>query len=276
MTEVTADDGCRLWTVAAGSGPPLVFCHGGPGLWDYFEGVAAMFGDVARTVRWDQRGCGRSEWRRGPFTVARLVADLDAVRRHYDAPRINLLGHSWGAMLALRYSLEHPDRVGRLVYVSGTGIDPEDTWRPEFHRALPKGDVRLKELAGRDRTPAEDRELAILRWSADFVDPGTARQHAERLGTPWFGIGNECADAINAEVRGYLRDNDVPAICRGLSVPTLIVDGDRDLRPRWAVDSLERALPDARRVTLAGAGHIPWAEDPDGFRRAVLPYVTAW
>jgi len=256
-----ADDGCRLWTARAGHGPPLVFCHGGPGLWDYFGPVAAMFGDLAHTVRWDQRGCGRSE-RRGPYTVARFVADLDAVRAHLEAPRITLLGHSWGAMLALRYALDHPDRVSRLIYVSGTGVDPEDTWRPAFHR-------NIERRTGASALPEEERALAVRQWSAEFVDPDTAGQHAEALATPWFGINHECADRINAEIRHDLRDHDMPARCRDLAVPTLIVDGDRDLRPRWAVDSLAGALPDAERVTLAGAGHLPWVEDPAGFRDAV-------
>ncbi len=275
---VYAEDGCRLWTVPAGDGPPLVLCHGGPGLWDYFDAVAGMFTSVAQTIRWDQRGCGRSE-RRGPYTVARSVADLDALRRDLGAARIGLLGHSWGATLALRYALVHPDRVSRLVYVSGTGIDPESTWRPAFHATTDRHarahSPRWQELAGRDRTLAEDREFAILQWTADFVDPRTARKHAERLATPWLGIGYECAGSINAEIRQYLRDTEVAALCRALTVPTLIVDGDRDIRPRSAVDSLERALPRVRRATLAGAGHLPWVEDPAGFRRVVADFLTS-
>lgn len=272
-----ADDGRQLWTEEAGAGPPLVFCHGGPGLWDYFDTVAWMFGDRMRTVRWDQRGCGRSG-RGGPYTVDRFVADLDAVRDHCGAERISLLGHSWGAMLALRYALAHPDRVSRLVYVSGTGVDPEHTWRPAFHRALEHGigagAARWAELGSRVRTPDEDREHTILQWSADFVDPATARQHAHRLATPWLGINYECSRQLNAEVEQHRSDHDLPASCRTLAVPTLIVDGDRDIRPRWSVDSLERALPNVRRIALTGAGHLPWAEHPAGFRQAVTRFLT--
>jgi pimeloyl-ACP methyl ester carboxylesterase len=67
---VRTDDGCRLWALQTGHGPPLVLCHGGPGLWDMFDDLAPTLADAARVVRWDQRGCGRSE-RRGPFTVPR-------------------------------------------------------------------------------------------------------------------------------------------------------------------------------------------------------------
>jgi proline iminopeptidase len=274
---LVTDDGCRIWTTQAGRGRPLVWCHGGPGLWDYFDGVAGSLGDTCRTIRWDQRGCGRSQ-RQGPYTVARFVADLDAVRRHVGAPRIGLLGHSWGAMLALRYTLEHPDQVSSLIYVSGTGVDPETTWKPTFRqnidRHLGEHARRWKTLGDRDRTAAEDREFAVLQWSADFVEPTTARQHAENLATPWLGINYACSTAINSEVRQYLQDNDVAAMCQTMRVPTLIIDGDRDLRPRWAVDSLHRALPNVQRVTMTGAGHLPWAEDPGRFRAAVTDFMS--
>jgi proline iminopeptidase len=271
------DDDCYLWTDESGNGAPLVLCHGGPGLWDYFDAVAALLGGYARIIRWDQRGCGRSQ-RRGPYTVARFVADLEAIRQQIGAPQIGLLGHSWGAMLALRYALDHPDRVSRLIYVSGTGIDPEETWRPTFHDNISQyvgtDAARLAELHDRERTPAEDREYTILQWSADFVEPATARQHAERMATPWFRANLECANTINTEVWNDLRDQEMAARCGGLTFPVLIIDGARDRRPRWAVDSLAQALPNVQRVSLADAGHMLWAEDPEGFRRAVARFLT--
>jgi proline iminopeptidase len=275
--EVQADDGCHLWTVELGHGDPLVFCHGGPGLWDTFEDLAALFTASFRTIRWDQRGCGRSQ-RRGPYSVGRSIRDLDAVRHQLAGPRTVLLGHSWGAHLALRYAIEHPDRVSHLIYVSGTGIDPGRAWHGHYERNLRRrlGDRlgRWEALGHRTRSEDEDRELATLQWSADFADPGTALEQAERMATPWLGVNYECNAAINAEVKQYLNATDMAAQCRVLAMPVLIVDGSEDIRPRWAVDSLHRALPDAHRVNLAGAGHLPWVEEPDGFRRAVADFLA--
>ena len=274
---VLAGDGCRLWVERTGHGRPLVFCHGGPGLWDMFGDLAAVLADHGRVVRWDQRGCGRSE-RRGPYTVARNIADLDAVRDQLIGGRMVLLGHSWGASLALRYALQHPERVSHLVYVSGTGVDPRSTWRPQLEQNLRRrlGALapRWEQLGNRARAPEQDREFAILQWSADFADDDTAVARAEKLATPWFEINYECNAALTAEERQYLDDNDVAAWCRSLYVPTLIIDGDCDVRPRSAVDSLYRALPYVRRTTLAGAGHLPWVEDPDGFREAVTGFLA--
>jgi proline iminopeptidase len=274
---VTADDGVRLWAARSGRGTPLVLCHGGPGLWDMFEDAAELLADTAAVVRWDQRGCGRSERCAGPWTTERFVADLDDVRRYFDLDRMALLGHSWGAHLALSYALAHPERVSALVYVAGTGIGPVADWHEAFVENLrarlgerPERLSRWRELTDRPRpTEAEEREQAILQWSAEFEDRDRAPAHAERMATPWFGINTECNKTLNVESRRTTGTPDLYAACQALDVPVLIVDGAGDIRPRSAVDSLEQALPRVRRVVLPGAGHLPWVEDPEGFREAV-------
>ncbi|WIX82507.1 alpha/beta hydrolase [Amycolatopsis carbonis] len=275
-TLIQAGDGCRLWTTAVGEGEALIVCHGGPGLWDMFGDLAAVLATRLRVIRWDQRGCGRSE-RRGPYSLARTIADLDAVRRHYGLARAAVLGHSWGATLALRYALAHPAHVTKLVYVSGTGLGR--AWHPAYERdfaaRLGEDLPRLRDLNSRARTPAEDRELAVLQWSADFPDPSTARTHAERMATPWFPINYDCNAAINTEEkRQSPTEAELIAACRGLPTPALVVDGDQDIRPRWAVDSLEAALPTTNRVTLPGVGHVPWLEAPDAVAEAVLDFLA--
>jgi proline iminopeptidase len=276
MDTVVTGDGCRLWTTRSGAGDPLVLCHGGPGFWDTLGDVAGLLGDVATVHRWDQRGCGRSE-RRGPYTVARSLADLDAVLDHHGLARAALLGHSWGAELALRYTLTHPDRVTRLVYVSGIGVDPEETWHDDYERNLRDrlgGHLgRFQELEGRARrTEAEEREFDLLWLSADFVDRDRSLELAERLTTPFLGMNRECARALNADRRRS--SGGLLGASADLAVPVLLVDGAHDVRPRWAVDSLERALPAVRRVVLEGAGHLPWVDEPAAFRAAVAGFLT--
>jgi proline iminopeptidase len=277
MDMVVTDDGCRLWTTRTGTGHPLVLCHGGPGFWDTFGDLAGLLGDVAAVHRWDQRGCGRSD-RRGPYTVDRALADLDVVLDHHGLARTALLGHSWGAELALRYALARPDRVTRLIYVSGIGVDPEQTWHDDYERnfrdRLGGHLERWRELKGRQRrTEAEDREFDLLWLSADYVDRTRALELAERELTPHLGTNWECARALNADRRRSL--DGLLGACRALRVPVLLVDGAHDIRPRRAVDSLARALPAARRVVLAGAGHLPWVEEPAAFRAAVARFLTA-
>ncbi|MFI5611075.1 alpha/beta fold hydrolase [Amycolatopsis sp. NPDC051903] len=265
-----------MWTVALGEGEPVILCHGGPGLWDMFGDLATSLAPHLRVIRWDQRGCGRSE-RRGPYSLARAVLDLDAVRRHYGLDRVAVLGHSWGASLALHYALDHPDHVTKLVYVSGTGLGR--SWHQEYERNLAArlgpALARVTELSDRPRTAAEDRELAVLQWSADFSDPHTALTHARHLADPWFPINYDYNATINAAERSTSDETALLAAARALRTPTLILDGADDIRPRWAVDSLAAALPAVHRVVLPNVGHVPWLEAPAQSTAAVLDFLTS-
>lgn len=273
---IVADDGCRLWVTRTGHGQPVVLCHGGPGLWDMADDVADMIGDIATVHRWDQRGGGRSQ-RRGPYSVARFERDLDLLRRHFALERMAVVGHSWGAQLGLRYALDHPERVSGLVYLSGTGLGR--AWRPHHQQALRErlGDQRprfdrLSALS--EPTPAQQREAAILRWSTEFADRSAGRRYARRMAAPWFTINWECNQAISAELDQW-REDELLAACRNLAVPTLILDGQDDPRPRWAVDSLEQALPTVTRVTIPDAGHLPWMGQPEPFRAALRSFLLS-
>jgi proline iminopeptidase len=264
------DDGRELWTSATGRGEPILCCHGGPGLWDMFGTLE--LGAPFRLIRWDQRGAGRSD-PRGPYTLARMVADVDAVRAWHGLDRVPVLGHSWGAHLGLLYALAHPERVSALVYVSGVGLG--HGWHAEFkrnfERTLGGRLARWTELRAKERDEAEERELAVLQWTADFVKEGV--RHAEAMAAPWFPINYEANLALSEEMRATSEQELVEA-CRALTVPVLIIDGAADNRPRWAVDSLEGALPSATRVRLPGVGHVPWLEAPDAFRAAVHDFLT--
>ncbi|OLZ45869.1 alpha/beta fold hydrolase [Amycolatopsis keratiniphila] len=252
------DDGRELWTSATGRGEPILCCHGGPGLWDMFGTLD--LGPRFRLIRWDQRGAGRSETR-GPYTLERMVADVEAVREWHGVDRVPVLGHSWGAHLALLYALAHPERVSALVYVSGVGLGHE--WHAEFERNFER--ALGEELRG------EGRERAVRQWTADFVTDGEL--HAEAMATPWFPVNYEANAALSEEMR-TVPEAELVSACRSLRVPTLIVDGMADNRPRWAVDSLERALPSVTRVRFDGVGHVPWLEAPGEFRAAVTDFLA--
>lgn len=287
--EVRTRDGVRLWAERFGSpsgadaAAPLLLLHGGPGLWDMSAEVAAMLAAEGRTVyRWDQRGCGRSQRdgaAAGPYSLDGAVADVADVLDGLAIERAVLIGHSWGADLALHFALTSPERVAGLVYLSGVGIERKEVWRDEFelnlHAALGSRADRWSALGDPvNRSPEEEQEHAILQWSAEFPDRHRALEHAEAMATPWFSINyraNRELGRENAELAGTDR---LRAACAALRVSVLILDGELDIRPRHAVNSLERILPEAKRVVLPGSGHLPWVDEPDAFRSALSGFLV--
>jgi len=281
IEQVTTDDGCALWTVRSGDesaapGHGFVFCHGGPGFWDTLGPIARMIEDLGPVVRWDQRGSGRSQWR-PPYSIERFLADLDQVRRHHGFEQVTLLGHSFGATLALHYALEavYTDRVRKLVYVAGIGLGWD--WRDEFRaRAMLAAEpyaARVEQLrAIPERTSEQELELERYSFAHEFPDHERALELAAELLGELFPA-DDVKDPINAEMQAW-SEQELIERCRALQVPTLIIDGALDPRPRWSVDSLAEALPHCTRVACAESGHFPWLDEPAGFTECLRSFVA--
>jgi proline iminopeptidase len=106
----------------------VVVIHGGPGNdYRYLLPLKAL-ADTYFVVFYDQRGTGLSA--RVPaaeFTLDNMIADLDAVVDHYAGDRkVNLIGHSWGAMLASGYICRHPGKVKQVVLAEPGLLTSED------------------------------------------------------------------------------------------------------------------------------------------------------
>jgi proline iminopeptidase len=276
---ITTDDGALLWTVRSGSPQqvPFVLCHGGPGLWDQLAAVSSLVDDLAWVIRWDQRGAGRSQ-AVGPYSIGRSVADLECLRASLGVERWIVGGHSWGAALALRYALRHPDRVLGLVYLSGTDLGwptYRDNYRAERIRRLGRDLPRWQELNDRaERSADEDRELAALNFSTEFAD----RDHPSELYDQWgyrhFEMNAEANAAITAETDSESQD-DLRTACSRFTQPVLVLHGDRDPRPTDGPRDLAGVLPNARLGILQEVGHVPWAERPEQLDHQLRPFVTS-
>lgn len=271
MTEqriVHASDGASLWTITEGDGPPILMCHGGPGLWDYLGGLSAHLHRNYRVHRWDQRGCGRS----GPaadYGIDRAVADVQELHAILGVDeKWIVLGHSWGAYLALLTALAHPETTRALIYVSGNGT-PE-CWRDrgraianarETKRMTQASRQRLLELEERTRTWEEEVEFRRLKWSTDFVQRSPPPPELEAMATTPLDI-NFIVNRALSRAELYPPEQLLDA-CKNCPVASLFIHGSHDPRPDIGALELSQLLPNSRFEQIEGAGHLPWIEQPD-------------
>jgi proline iminopeptidase len=255
-----APQGEVVWT-ASGEGRPIVVLHGGPGMrHDYLRPEWMPLSADARVVFYDQRGCGRST-RWGPYTWQRQLDDLTTVLGQA-APRerVVLAGTSWGAWLALAYAARHPDRVAGVVV---SGVTPWPRPGDSTYAGLPppqraRIDSLLAGLPVVPRPPVDSANAARIFAGADSVLA--------------LRIGPFCREA-NVALRVSLRDFPPLESLRAVRVPVLLVGGDRPGPWRDARPEIAAVLQDARVLDLPGAGHDPWLDRPEDFRRAVRSFV---
>ena len=267
-----------MWTATQGCGPPVVLCHGGPGIYDYLGPVAAMIEDVATVHRYDQRGCGRSE-DVGPYDVATFVDDLDALRAYWGYEAWTIIGHSWGATLALLYAIRYPERTARLVYMSGTGIDP--AWHQAYRRnreakLLPADRERLR-LLNEERLTATVEELERIEDEASCLLGRTELYDVRRLSDvsryDRFPINYSLNEALCAEMKQIEDAAGLDSRVSQVRSPTLVLDGEGDPRPRWARAQLAQLIPGSGHTTIAGAGHEPWVEQLEATARVLREFL---
>lgn len=164
----------------SGQGSALLFLHGGPGLSDYTDLLAPEL-DGWRTVHYQQRGLPPSSVD-GPFTVEQHLADAIAVLDTRNVSRAVVVGHSWGAHLALELAVARPERVAGLVLIDGPGATGDggiaEMGQALIDRLAPAGRDRLQEIADRMAAngPADDAvtEQTALLWPGYFAEPATA------------------------------------------------------------------------------------------------------
>ncbi len=237
-------------------------------------------------IFYDQRGTGRSTLVSDPplLSVASHIADLEAVRRHFELGRMVLLGHSWGALLAAGWVREHRERAVALIAVSPAPLrrDPYFEWLTPRVTAWMDSTTRA-ELFARDaarRDPANDAratcrafsELLVRGALADPMDVPTARHVAEGFcSAPPVAIRNQMrVDSLTMESLGAYdwRDD-----FSENQLPVLVLAGTQDVDPVEAYHEWVAAFPAARLVLLEGTGHFSYIERPDGFSSAVADFL---
>jgi non-heme chloroperoxidase len=276
-------NGTRLEVIEQGTGEPVVFVHRSAS--DYrtwtsqLEDVGNRYRAIAysRRYHWPNHGIPTD----ADYSMEEHVDDLRALLRSLDVGAVHLVGHSYGAFVALLVAMREPRRVRTLVL-------PEPPVITLFvsNKTRPAEILRL--LFGRPRTA-----IALMRFGATGIGPATAA--ARRAGMdaamrifgtavlgPEFyqGLSSSrqeqvAANAIKAEFLGSgfapLKDDDV----RTIRVPTLLIGGQHSpgLFHRL-LDRLEELLPHTRRVEIRGASHIMHEDNVTAYDAALRSFLA--
>ncbi|MEO8030837.1 MAG: alpha/beta fold hydrolase [Gemmatimonadota bacterium] len=264
--------GVDLFERRIGTGPPVVVLHGGPGAHhDYLLPGFDRLGNGRTLIYYDQRGGGRSSvGREVPVGWQEQVADLEALRQLWDLDRITLLGYSWGAMLAMLYAIQHPERVERLALVSPAPASKAE--RADFEAqflarsmtpALQARRAELRASGLRERDPAAHAaQLFALAVAGYFHDPARSPELTS------FRV----TERTQKEVWASLGDFDIRPELRRLSLPALVVHGDDDPIPAATARETAECLH-AEFHLIPDCGHVPQVEAPDQLVAAVDPFL---
>lgn len=273
---LTANDGTRLAYHLRGDGPPLVVLPGGPMRASAYLGDLGGLSAHRTLVLLDLRGTGDSAVPADPATYRcdRLVDDVEALRAHLGLERMDVLAHSAGGSLAMRYAARYPARVASLSLIAAT---PWALGMPAT------AEDRLAAARLREDEPWYGAAIGPFRaWLAGTGDfdpvfaPFFYGRWDDAARSHFAGDEAETNDEA-ADVYGSPGAYDPPATraaLAGLAAPVLVLAGALDGGPRPCLARrCADVFPRAEAVVQPGAGHYPWLDDPRWFVRRVAAFL---
>ena len=266
-----------------GSGELLV-CHpGGPGF------SAAYLEDLGGLDRWrtlvllNPRGTGGSDPARSPgeYALADYVEDVEQLRRHLGAERIDLLGHSHGSLGSVLYAASRPGHVGRLV-LAGTAARFDEQQLTAVHEAMLERasepwfeDARAAmedETAGRFDDDAELGRLVAREMPFYFARYGDRERAfvARMLEEPVH------AAALRQFNVHEFQTLDLRPALADVTAQTLVVAGQEDfITGPAACREVADGIRSARLEVIDGVGHLHWVEAPEAFSASVADFLAS-
>ena len=274
---VTIEPGVRLAYRVVGSGPEALVTP-----WPSGSPDLDRLATGCRVIYYNPRGRLASD----PVDPAKVsfeneLSDLEAVRKHFGLDRMTLLGWSHYGMMTAVYTIRHPDRVSRLVQMTpgAPRRTPylEEGMKTMSARADAAARARLEERreAGEfkgnpEAFCRENRRISLVAFVGNPSD-------VEKLELDSCRFANEQAEQQGAwwgALFGSMGDWDYRAQAAALTVPRLVIQGEKDFIPTGGSREWVAGNPNARLLVIAGAGHFPHIEKPEVYFPAVERFLS--
>jgi esterase len=277
LKEVTVGDRVVLHYEERGKGAPVIFVHGSLSDGSYWHDQMAPFAEAGfRAIAYSRRyNFPNTNKARPGYSAVVDSDDLAALTEKLHLGKVNVVGHSYGALTALFLAVRHPELVRRLVLCEAPAVSLLEHLPGDNAKV---GNAMFADIQARMVKPMQaafrkgDRDAGIRAFMAYvFNDPqawdkmsDSSRQETLRDAREW--------DVMMTT--GTLFPDIEPEAIRGIKVPVLMLSGEKSYPFLSLIDEeLARLLPNNQRIIVRGAGHQMWFQEPDQCRSAVEEFL---
>lgn len=273
-------NGTRLFFKTMGDGDPIVVLHGGPGF-DHRQFLPYIWelASEHQVILYDQRGTGLSS---GPVDAASInidtfVADLDAVCEAFGIERMNLLGHSWGGILAQYYAIRHPERLKSLIFCSTTpSYAAFAEMRVNYEaRRRPEDAELLGEIYASEAYQSGDPEAVEKFWRIYFKPYFVDQNMVDELDLHFERNTIENSGAVAALVLESMGEFDLQQDLHVVHCPTLVLHGDSDPMPLAYAEKIRDSIDGSTLVVAENSGHWLFVDATDIFTSSILAFLSS-
>ena len=259
----------KFWVETEGKGKPLILIHGGPGgNHCYFHPNLSKLAKRHRLIYYDLRGHYMSTEPKKPDECGVLydAKDLEALRKALKLDKIDILGHSYGGVVAFMYGLLYPENIGHIIFCS-TPVDITDEEGDRLMDAHPIS----KEM---EKAKSEEEEVELY-YKLYFHKPldKESRYYQE------FTRKSYKTEKSKRILCAYDRDKTEPNWKAGIpsiKKPMLFIVGKYDpLAMPQRIENIISDLPNAELIIFERSGHDPFVDEPDKFALIVDKFLSS-
>jgi proline iminopeptidase len=258
---------------SASQATPVIVANGGPGLSHIYmlqNDVWTRLSHNRQIVFYDQRGTGKSKRVSpdAPFGMDAQVADMEAVRAKFGLQKFDLVGDSYGGLLAMAYAAAHPEHIEKLILSDSAAPAWKDIVRvlPDvFPDVLEQITAREKSATGTDAADQRIRDHFLMLFYSE------ANRDAYLAGVKDL----ESVPQVSAAVQKATRSLDLTPELPKFKFPTMVITGryDMNVTPLTAWN-IYKAIPGAKFVVFEKSGHLPSYEEPDKYVSVVDAFLS--
>jgi pimeloyl-ACP methyl ester carboxylesterase len=258
------------WELTGGEGEPLVLVHGSWGNHHNWDAVVGELSKTFRVLTFDRRGHSQSERRNEQGSAVEDVSDLIALVKHLDLAPAHIVGNSGGAIIALKTAVWEPELFRTLVV-----HEP-----PLFGilKDVPEAQPYLQAVSSRINAVTKHIEKEEYEQAAKlFVEniafgPGAWQQLPQQIQQTFVYNAPTFLDETKDPEGLYIDTGKLSHFNK----PTLLTQGTQS--PPFfllVLDQLTKGIPNSRRMTFEGAGHVPHISHPRQYVQVVKDFCLA-
>lgn len=248
-------EAANLYCRFSGKGEPVIILHGGPGLsMDYLLPGLEKLAQDNLVVFYDQRGNGTSSGVISAeyMTLEVFTNDLCAVVEHFHFDKFRLIGHSWGAYLAMVYAIAHGDKISELTLLNPIPVHGTTDENDPYERMI----QQILDCDETDNTAMISTYRETL--GRFFYNPSDFYKLGfESMGAEWLMRSARIHKLF--ENNFFRMPHDLRNSLKKLTVPTKIIHGIEDVVPESVSLDIQLAIPNSKVIKLK-SGHFPHVE----------------
>jgi proline iminopeptidase len=275
----TNNDSSKTYYKVFGKGEPLLIINGGPEMnSNGFESMAKTLAETQETIIYDQRGTGNSklaELDSKTISMKIMADDIESLRKHLKIKKWNILGHSFGGMLASYYATIYPNSINKLVLSSSGGVD----------LTL----LKTENLIERNLTKVEKDSMNY--WNDKIAKGDTSHEAALGRGramAPAYVYDQKYVPIIaerltqgNSKINGLLWDDmqkikfDCKAKLKTFKNPVLIIQGKQDVISNQIGELANKTFPNSKLILLENCRHYGWLDAKEKYFTDVNSFLKS-